>query len=175
MVRFIMLTPMFILIECLMIYIPIWLDLLFNSLQMRRQQDKRIYIPIWLDLLFVRGIAPTPSLFAFTFQYGQIYYQYNAQNSRLQNHDLHSNMVRFIIKSFVSSVVINDDIYIPIWLDLLQLNKMKYCKLIKNLHSNMVRFIIVDKILSQVYSLHLHSNMVRFIIDYSCQLSYNLL
>ena len=82
--------------------------------------EGRIYIPLWLDLLFVSGIAPIPSLFAFTFHYGQIYYE-RCQDSKFQRKviyiplwldllqlkqfkkiirflDLHSTMVRFIIR-----------------------------------------------------------------------------
>ena len=57
---------------------------------------------------------------AFTFQYGQIYYNtvLGAKNYKLQN--LHSNMVRFIIK-------------IVYWIRDSQ----------AHLHSNMVRFIII--------------------------------
>ena len=83
--------------------------------------------------------------------------------------------------------IYGDNIYIPIWLDLLwQIISVIY-KVIKHLHSNMVRFIIgrnnitsgtsreftfqygqiyyVDYILYVGMSVyHLHSNMVRFII-----------
>ena len=107
------------------------------------------------------------TLSAFTFQYGQIYY---------------------ILVYFIKSR--QNNIYIPIWLDLLLcLDKYLYC-LHKYLHSNMVRFIIVkfgrvnasypkftfqygqiyysrlQAILIRV-SLHLHSNMVRFIMFFS--------
>ena len=100
----------------------------------------RIYIPIWLDLLFVRGIAPTPSLFdlhsnmvrfiikassplsssmtRFTFQYGQIYY-------------LLGTSIFFLFRAFtfqygqiyyfyfINIFPNRQVIYIPIWLDLL--------------------------------------------------------
>ena len=100
-----------------------------------------IYIPIWLDLLskdWSTGIAVPDK---FTFQYGQIYYPISTASNILgtliyipiwldlllinfsfldkNNYDLHSNMVRFII-----------------------LYANKQIMFIANLHSNMVRFII---------------------------------
>ena len=99
------------------IYIPIWLDLLW-SLKVCQFSEYEIYIPIWLDLLLKANYQNTTqnidlhsnmvrfiineicyivdSIPAFTFQYGQIYYQ-----SKLQ---------------FKNNRPI---IYIPIWLDLL--------------------------------------------------------
>ena len=56
---------------------------------------------------------------AFTFQYGQIYYN-----------------IKIIFK------MTKRKIYIPIWLDLLQIIQIQHNKNNKNLHSNMVRFII---------------------------------
>ena len=103
--------------------------------------EYRIYIPIWLDLLFEKNIANDKHFREFTFQYGQIYYfickytsktkpiftfQYgqiyympliNPQRLKLQN--LHSNMVRFIIQIFIAGIQQWNIIYIPIWLDLL--------------------------------------------------------
>ena len=35
------------------IYIPIWLDLLFETNPPNRDPRSEIYIPIWLDLLFL--------------------------------------------------------------------------------------------------------------------------
>ena len=48
-------------------------------------------------IIFDKSMRPIPNE-KFTFQYGQIYYKYKAIIFfRLQN-DLHSNMVRFIMK-----------------------------------------------------------------------------
>ena len=56
--------------------------------------------------------------------------------------DLHSNMVRFIIRSKRGNINIIS-IYIPIWLDLLS-NDLQAAGMNRlNLHSNMVRFIIL--------------------------------
>ena len=78
-----------------------------------------IYIPIWLDLLYDKDLW-----------------------KRLENENLHSNMVRFIIIIFFSIHFIINQIYIPIWLDLLFFFKKVLDKIYFNLHSNMVRFII---------------------------------
>ena len=61
----------------MMIYIPIWLDLLFSIFCFGSIQSVRhgiIYIPIWLDLLF-----------------------FVEQLKKEYEGNLHSNMVRFII------------------------------------------------------------------------------
>ena len=55
---------------------------------------------------------------------------------------LHSNMVRFIIKSNDNKYISLFHIYIPIWLDLLLTSEWKKSKRSINLHSNMVRFIM---------------------------------
>ena len=55
---------------------------------------------------------------------------------------LHSNMVRFIIKRDSGNGRDSDNIYIPIWLDLLFDLSHNHFTTINNLHSNMVRFII---------------------------------
>ena len=58
------------------------------------------------------------------------------------NTNLHSNMVRFIIRRTNDCRRFNFNIYIPIWLDLLcKVNKFKEY-FIRHLHSNMVRFIM---------------------------------
>ena len=80
-----------------------------------------IYIPIWLDLLFTYDPLYTEYDEKFTFQYGQIYYFHTIQAVNPQKSYLHSNMVRFIIHLFWYSIDINARIYIPIWLDLLQI------------------------------------------------------
>ena len=123
-----------------------------------------IYIPIWLDLLFKRIRKTKQRRNIFTFQYGQIYYLQVAFLSDLKSENLHSNMVRFIIRKLIVLVLISP-----------------------HLHSNMVRFIIKQmeennarrkrftfqygqiyytlQVLFLVLSVFdLHSNMVRFII-----------
>ena len=59
-------------------------------------EGKYVYIPIWLDLLYIRS----------------------SQNMNILD-SLHSNMVRFIIKKYRSTVLSELCVYIPIWLDLL--------------------------------------------------------
>ena len=107
-----------------------------------------IYIPIWLDLL-CRQYSRKSTIFS----------------------DLHSNMVRFIMRLFHNFIAktdlftfqygqiyyagIRDDeflsahIYIPIWLDLLCVVYKILESIWINLHSNMVRFIIVCSFFSQ--------------------------
>ena len=85
-------------ISLIAIYIPIWLDLL-STMNMGDLVPISIYIPIWLDLL-----------------------QKVKKQIKLCILNLHSNMVRFIIKS---QMIVQKDvnlIYIPIWLDLLLMN-----------------------------------------------------
>ena len=72
----------------------------------------------------------------FTFQYGQIYY---------------------ITKRF--KIYFAREIYIPIWLDLLQLTRRDKKLSLTDLHSNMVRFIIM-------YNLHIYSFSKRFTFQY---------
>ena len=81
------------------------------------QLDK-IYIPIWLDLLYLVLLI-----------------------NHLSNYNLHSNMVRFIIRSSSRNTE-NIRIYIPIWLDLLCLRDFLKNPINYHLHSNMVRFIM---------------------------------
>ena len=86
-------------------------------------------------------ITALGSAIAFTFQYGQIYYDIRIAGRTTAEIDLHSNMVRFIIQilgepmgipiSFTfqygqiyyrtheENLIYEKDIYIPIWLDLL--------------------------------------------------------
>ena len=52
-----------------LIYIPIWLDLLFNILH-RILFVFPIYIPIWLDLLSINTKTNGRMYYIFTFQYG---------------------------------------------------------------------------------------------------------
>ena len=56
--------------------------------------------------------------------------------------NLHSNMVRFIIKDKILKTKNEIAIYIPIWLDLLSHETCTHARICSNLHSNMVRFII---------------------------------
>ena len=58
------------------------------------------------------------------------------------NDYLHSNMVRFIIQQSKWNKQQQENIYIPIWLDLLSIITFSTVCHNKNLHSNMVRFII---------------------------------
>ena len=51
-------------------------------------------------------------------------------------------MVRFIINKTLMYRPVYDNIYIPIWLDLLLIKNTVKEKNKRNLHSNMVRFII---------------------------------
>ena len=62
-------------------------------------------------------------------------------------------MVRFIIKLYFIPPTPYKKIYIPIWLDLLQLYLTSERLAIRYLHSNMVRFIIEININSFVYFL----------------------
>ena len=102
----------------IIIYIPIWLDLLLiifsscstlkldlhsnmvrfiiHSILFFKNPLTRIYIPIWLDLLLLSNV------------YMELIFRY-----------LHSNMVRFIICIGVICFFEVCIIYIPIWLDLL--------------------------------------------------------
>ena len=100
------------------IYIPIWLDLL--SIYQNQKLKNKINLHsnmVRFIIMIVRGAQFAIS--KFTFQYGQIYYKrFNSFSSLLNN------------------------IYIPIWLDLLYNYKFKLFITLTNLHSNMVRFII---------------------------------
>ena len=109
------------------------------------------------------GFGSTPYA-AFTFQYGQIYYEIKIETVRNKEMNLHSNMVRFIIfeKLGVDSGNVeftfqygqiyykrrsgqgksDSAIYIPIWLDLLFGSSTNIKISDSDLHSNMVRFIM---------------------------------
>ena len=56
--------------------------------------------------------------------------------------NLHSNMVRFIIKKIFQKFRKITKIYIPIWLDLLCSKRLPSMLGVTDLHSNMVRFIM---------------------------------
>ena len=141
MVRFIIFFVSFFSSLNELIYIPIWLDLLFQYsrtiVQLRIYlhsnmvrfiicifslasiSTKDIYIPIWLDLLCKYLQVVKRRTAQFTFQYGQIYYLLTVKN-----------------------MVLLQMIYIPIWLDLLFLLLVHVRPFVRDLHSNMVRFII---------------------------------
>ena len=125
-----------------------------------------IYIPIWLDLLLKR------------------YYQ---QKNEINN--LHSNMVRFIIKVGTYATGSADTFTFQYGQIYYEIKEDEAKKEDTNLHSNMVRFIIktlfiitvlkkyiyipiwLDLLLASVavvivQRFYLHSNMVRFIINF---------
>ena len=60
-------------------------------------------------------------------------------------HNLHSNMVRFIMNNIIMGHIRDLEIYIPIWLDLLYGENNTKRAHYHNLHSNMVRFIMKKK------------------------------
>ena len=130
-------------------------------------ENKELVLNLHSNMVrFIIGIdkETTKDIVKFTFQYGQIYYSRNGDKVILSKviyipiwldllsffeclmgsiqANLHSNMVRFIIKRYGFKYSPNRHIYIPIWLDLLLQNKIAYRRKILNLHSNMVRFII---------------------------------
>ena len=78
-----------------------------------------IYIPLWLDLLFF-----------FLLDMQDIF------------DNLHSTMIRFIMRAIFYRIFYQLDIYIPLWLDLLFRTESDIEALHLNLHSTMVRFII---------------------------------
>ena len=65
--------------------------------------------------------------------------------------NLHSNMVRFIMKKRVFNLMYNEEIYIPIWLDLLYPIEAYLSAKQSHLHSNMVRFIMEKKMAKWKY------------------------
>ena len=122
------------------IYIPLWLDLLYNF------QSKITELEKHLHSTMVRFIIHSQTDFLrycrrFTFHYGQIYYF--VYYERAKN---------------------NNRIYIPLWLDLLSKITELELKISTYLHSTMVRFIIYIYNQFINYLAHLHSTMVRFII-----------
>ena len=95
---------------------------IMNNISSILNNTNTIYIPIWLDLLYGKTITE-----------GE------------EDGNLHSNMVRFIIRCPIFRKRCPIFIYIPIWLDLLYTIKIYSSLLQINLHSNMVRFIISSK------------------------------
>ena len=136
----------------LLIYIPIWLDLLFLNFFMNE------HIAFNLHSNMVRFIINMNMLemalnTAFTFQYGQIYYQLLAEILEAVLIHLHSNMVRFIISSILSK-----------------------SNIVLNLHSNMVRFIINNerrnpygnyKFTFQYGQIYYNNRVIGFATNYS--------
>ena len=121
------------------IYIPIWLDLLFQR-EYNAQQQSNIYIPIWLDLLLSFGILSQQLEIIYIPIWLDLLCLF-IQEQYYEKDNLHSNMVRFIMR--LSSLLFYNrniftfqygqiyyfvyfyfsidcvKIYIPIWLDLL--------------------------------------------------------
>ena len=100
------------------IYIPIWLDLLFSSCDFFQLPIPHLHSNMVRFIIHPKyyRLANQPQ---FTFQYGQIYYEYSPDVERPHYH-----------------------IYIPIWLDLLLTLPLSISFYNNHLHSNMVRFII---------------------------------
>ena len=163
MVRFIIMNWLLSIVSSTIIYIPIWLDLLLLhidclpllNLHLHSNMVRFIICEFFLSFLILHNlhsnmvrfiIADTEgtkqNLNKFTFQYGQIYYLALVVSLDLNPPDLHSNMVRFIINQLVFLLPLRLQIYIPIWLDLLQSLIYRLVSILVNLHSNMVRFII---------------------------------
>ena len=149
-----------------LIYIPIWLDLLYQQEQQAQQQVlhlhsnmvrfiiksksqqtkvKRGFTFQYGQIYYFYHFIFSPKIFLFTFQYGQIYYIRNARtHARIIKH-LHSNMVRFIIP------VLGEPQAIPIRFTF-QYGQIYYLARQRthesaraHLHSNMVRFIIIKE------------------------------
>ena len=108
-----------------------------------KRSIKLIYIPIWLDLLLEVVI--------------QSFYNLN---------DLHSNMVRFIIRIIAQYCIIVFIIYIPIWLDLLSitLRDLKWMEKEFTFQYGQIYYSRMHHLYFEPFP-HLHSNMVRFIMQ----------
>ena len=166
MVRFIMQKKMSQTLFFLRVYIPIWLDLLYERTPKIERIDYGLHSNMVRFIIYFRRLILSIKP-AFTFQYGQIYYKENLEYLIAKEESLHSNMVRFIMFSksrsnipraqftfqygqiyYVDNTVERSQfliVYIPIWLDLLQNQAIIQGYCLKCLHSNMVRFIIVMK------------------------------
>ena len=102
----------------LVIYIPLWLDLLLMSIL--KTEDLRVDLHSTMVRFIIREqLSEAISKNQFTFHYGQIYYY-----------------------GFQHFFFGNSDIYIPLWLDLLFYSIILFFDFKKDLHSTMVRFII---------------------------------
>ena len=186
MVRFIIYQNWKIFLIILVIYIPIWLDLLLQSKNQYLLKVLNLHSNMVRFIIDVNKYSVDYKL-KFTFQYGQIYYAV-----------------------YVDRMPRSMFIYIPIWLDLLCVFLIQKNIQSNYLHSNMVRFIIdiiqqlfyfkivftfqygqiyysliifVKSLILQIYIpiwldllffnnlckifdfTNLHSNMVRFIIE----------
>ena len=96
----------------------------------KQNEFYKIYIPIWLDLLFLKNDSFICIFGRFTFQYGQIYYRNrNSADSVIVRiyipiwldllyyfmncnciiiSNLHSNMVRFIIRNMLMIMLLSN-------------------------------------------------------------------
>ena len=123
MVRFIIRHEVQKTLYYLLIYIPIWLDLLLHT---KNKKNKKIFYLHSNMVRFIIGKATSdfeqPS--TFTFQYGQIYYMIKYFFSPvLQSFTFQYGQIYYFI--FIRFVICNVVIYIPIWLDLL--SKILFC------------------------------------------------
>ena len=143
----------------------------YTNTSIYKTKQHIIYIPIWLDLLYQQTYQKQCQAHSFTFQYGQIYYttlrsstfrrniiyipiwldllQCYKQQITQTKENLHSNMVRFIIHTAAG------------FNKLLAIFTFQYGQIYYqngNLHT-------------QKKQDHLHSNMVRFIIHSACCVS----
>ena len=174
----------------LLIYIPIWLDLLCTSslkyIPFKQAFTfqygqiyylyfliipinlKQIYIPIWLDLLYTQKEIDEINEEIFTFQYGQIYYDYTDLLNQNVVSNLHSNMVRFIISirrnTRTTKILFTfqyGQIYYIIKNRKKQENKIIYIPIWLDL-------LCLPLFVNRLAYRDLHSNMVRFIIKTVC-------
>ena len=185
MVRFIILKIIKIEKERLAIYIPLWLDLLQKKYYILEKHTTNLHSTM-VRFIILSETLDADSLRKFTFHYGQIYYAIQferfyykiaiyipiwldllwlkASATPQVPEDLHSTMVRFIIRwrksyryshhlfTFHYGQIYYFDfrllygkrelIYIPLWLDLLSTCAHDDKRVAVNLHSTMVRFIM---------------------------------
>ena len=85
------------------IYIPIWLDLLYSKRILLSTRIQNLHSNM-VRFIIISYLIQSSAIRQFTFQYGQIYYQFLVW---------HNNIVNAI--------------YIPIWLDLLSCLKQSIC------------------------------------------------
>ena len=125
MVRFIMSLNISAVYELNLIYIPIWLDLLSEKKELDSLFSAHLHSNMVRFIIYKEAILKEWEK-RFTFQYGQIYYAQASAQAQAEAEDLHSNMVRFIIWSCFLYIFWIPFIYIPIWLDLLQLDSVQH-------------------------------------------------
>ena len=101
------------------VYIPLWLDLLSEILNLGIAQGKGLHSTMVRFIIKKEQFADY-SFLLFTFHYGQIYY-----------------ILNLFIFIYIPLV------YIPLWLDLLFASASLNCRYLTSLHSTMVRFIIL--------------------------------